>query len=66
MARRKLVSKVTVIKMVLATHVIETDQNFEKSKSVFSKNNKVRKLILLGLAVAMALATVAPIVVLAG
>jgi hypothetical protein len=66
MAQRSSASKDTVVKMVLATHVIETEQKFEKSKSVFAHNLKVRQLILLGLAAAMALATLAPIVVLAG
>jgi hypothetical protein len=60
------VPKDTVIKMVLATHVIETEQTSEIKKSVFAHNIKVRRLILLSLAAAMALATLAPIVVLAG
>jgi hypothetical protein len=66
MAQRNSVPKDTVIKMVLATHVIETEQTSEIKKSVFAHNIKVRRLILLGLAAAMALATLAPIVVLAG
>ncbi len=56
----------TVIKMVLATHIIETEQTSEIKQTVFAHNIKVRRLILLGLATAMALATLAPIVVLAG
>ena len=56
----------TVIKMVLATHIIETEQTSEFKQTVFAHNIKVRRLILLGLATAMALATLAPIVVLAG
>lgn len=56
----------TVIKMVLETHVIETEQTSDFKKSVFAHNIKVRRLILLGMATTMALATLAPIVVLAG
>lgn len=65
MAQRNSTPKTTVIKMVLATHVIETEQKFEKTRSVFAHNLKVRRLILLGLSAVMALATLAPIVVLA-
>lgn len=66
MAQRNSVPEDTVIKMVLATHLIETEQTSEIKKTVFAHNIKVRRLILLGLAAAMALATLAPIVVLAG
>ena len=55
-----------MIEMVLATHVIETEQTSAIKQTVFAHNIKVRRLILLGLAAAMALATLAPIVVLAG
>jgi hypothetical protein len=66
MAQRNSVPEDTVIKMVLATHIIETEQTSEIKQTVFAHNIKVRRLILLGLATAMALATLAPIVVLAG
>jgi hypothetical protein len=53
----------TVKKMPIAAHVIETEQNsIRKGLAIV----RVRRLILLGLAVAMALASLAPIVVLAG
>jgi hypothetical protein len=55
-----------VKKMVLATHVIETEQTSDRKRLTFAHTVKVRRLILLGLAATMALATLAPIVVLAG
>ncbi len=53
----------TVISMPIATHVIETDQNSAAKGLAIVR---LRRLILLGLAAAMALASLAPIVVLAG
>lgn len=66
MVQRNSAPKDTVVKMALATHVIETEQTSEIKKGVFAHNIKVRRLILLGLSATMALATLAPIVVLAG
>jgi uncharacterized membrane protein len=66
MAQKLLVPEIAVIKMVLAAHVIETEQNSKTIRVGITQNMRLRRLILLGLAVAMALATLAPIVVLAG
>jgi hypothetical protein len=52
--------------MSIVEHVIETDQ-FSRRSTVDSQSAvKFRRLILIGLAAAMALATLAPAVVLAG
>jgi hypothetical protein len=56
----------TVIHMVLAAHVIETEQVSSVRRLRSAHIIRVRRLILLGLACAMALATLAPVVVLAG
>jgi hypothetical protein len=53
----------TVIKMVLSAHIIENEE-FSAPKSAHVI--KLRRMILIGLAGALALATLAPIVVLAG
>jgi hypothetical protein len=55
----------TVKTMALATHVIETEQNSNSIRVGIANSMRLRRLILLGLAVTMALATLAPIVVLA-
>ena len=52
--------------MVLAAHVIETEQFSHRTGVEEQRAVRFRRLILLGLAVAMALATLAPVVVLAG
>jgi hypothetical protein len=52
--------------MVLAAHIIETEQFSGKNRDAGLRAVRLRRLILLGLAVAMALATLAPAVVLAG
>jgi hypothetical protein len=55
-----------VIAMSIVEHVIETD-GFSFRKHVEEKRAiRMRRLILIGLAAAMALATLAPVVVLAG
>lgn len=59
-------AKKTVIDMVLATHVIETEQVSGVRRMGLERHIKLRRLILLGLAAAMAFATLAPVVVLAG
>jgi hypothetical protein len=52
--------------MVAASHVIEKD-DFSSLKPIEAAGNmRLRRLILIGLAAAMALATLAPVVVLAG
>jgi hypothetical protein len=52
--------------MTTASHVIETD-GFSRSKPEdVMRARRLRRLILIGLAAAMALATLAPVVVLAG
>ncbi len=66
MAQRVCAAKKTVITMVLAAHVIETEEFSTQSHAENLRVAKLRRLILLGLATAMALATLAPVVVLAG
>ena len=52
--------------MVTASHVIESD-GFSSRKAIEAMRVvRVRRMILIGLAAAMALATLAPVVVLAG
>jgi hypothetical protein len=51
--------------MGIAQHIIEIEQNYEVKRLLFANNMRIRQMILLGLAAAMALATLAPIVVLA-
>jgi hypothetical protein len=51
--------------MVLAAHIIETEQFSRNKRDEKLRASRLRQLILLGLAVAMALATLAPVVVLA-
>jgi hypothetical protein len=55
----------TVMMMVLAAHIIETEQFSRNKRDEKLRASRLRQLILLGLAVAMALATLAPVVVLA-
>jgi hypothetical protein len=52
--------------MVAASHVIESDSYSSRKAVDAVRAVRVRRLILIGLAAAMALATLAPVVVLAG
>ena len=52
--------------MTTASHVIESDGFSARKAAETLRVIRVRRLILLGLAAAMALATLAPVVVLAG
>jgi hypothetical protein len=52
--------------MVFASHVIETDVFSASQKAETQRVLRLRRLILIGLAAALALATLAPVVVLAG
>jgi hypothetical protein len=63
--QRKCALEKTVMDMTLATHVIETEQFSDHNGVKTARSIRVRRLILLSLAAAMALATLAPMVVLA-
>jgi hypothetical protein len=52
--------------MSVVEHVIETDDFSSRKSSHVNEVVRLRRLILMGLAAAMALATLAPVVVLAG
>lgn len=56
----------TVKTMVTATHMIESDGFSARKATDGVRVMRLRRLILLGLAAAMALGTLAPVVVLAG
>jgi hypothetical protein len=65
MARNVSANLTTVNTMIFATHVIETEQFSVRNDQRIARGMRLRRLILLGLAAAMALATLAPMVVLA-
>jgi hypothetical protein len=52
--------------MLFTSHVVEKEEFSGHSSAKAKRLVRVRKLILMGLAVSMALATLAPVVVLAG
>jgi hypothetical protein len=64
--KRQVVITVTVSIMSFASHVIEKEQFSSRTAAEGKRIMRLRRLILLGLAGAMALATLAPVVVLAG
>ncbi len=56
----------TVKAMSIVEHIIETDEFSGRTHEREHRVERLRRLILIGLAGAMALATLAPVVVLAG
>jgi hypothetical protein len=52
--------------MVTASHIVESDGFSARKRAETKRIERLRRMILIGLAAAMALATLAPMVVLAG